>query len=105
MGGALLHLALPHATPAQSEAVEEVMMTVLGMLVRLLETPEHLEHLLPVSMALSLLGSSLKSSKKLQEAVLKRGVIGKVCVPALSNSSVLALRAKGNSCTPERYRS
>lgn len=78
MGGALLHLMLPHVSAGQSEVVEQIMLTVLGMLVRFLETPEHLEHLLPVSMALSLLGSSLKSSVKLQDAVNDKGVVGKV---------------------------
>ena len=82
MGGALLHLALPHVPPGHSDAVEEVMLTVLGMLVRLLETPEHLEHLLSVSMALSLLGSALKSSRKLQDADIAQGVVGKVRAPS-----------------------
>jgi hypothetical protein len=78
MGGALLHLMMGHISPEQSEVVEQIMLTVLEMLVRLLETPEHLEHLLPVSMALSLLGASLKASAKLQNAVICRGVVGKV---------------------------
>jgi hypothetical protein len=80
MAGALLHLMLPYTSSGQAEVLEQVMLTVLGMLLRLLDTPEHLEHLLPVSMALTLVGSSLKTSAKLQDVVASKGVVGKVCL-------------------------